>query len=261
MTVYWYNGKLIFSPTIELDIYDPGFLYGATVFTTLRVYNNSLDSRLTNWSAHCDRLKFSLHSFHWPEPNWELVRRGAEILLAHYPVLRITIFPDGRELIIGRFLPPNLTSYQTEGIKCVVATAELGRSLPGHKTGNYLSPWLAKNQATDAQEAILVDAADNWLETSTGNLWGWKDGTWWTPPLTAGILPGVVRQQILNHLENQQIICQQEPWSADIVQGFEAIAYTNSVVELIPIHTVQYPTGSLQYHPHHPSLQQLRSFF
>ncbi|HCF27363.1 MAG TPA: 4-amino-4-deoxychorismate lyase, partial [Cyanobacteria bacterium UBA11049] len=53
-----------------------------------------------------------------------------------------------------------------------------------------------------AGEAILVDANGNWLETSTGNLWGWQNGCWWTPPLEAGILPGVVRQQLINWCQN-----------------------------------------------------------
>ncbi|MHC5721288.1 MAG: aminotransferase class IV, partial [Nostoc sp.] len=53
--IFWYDGKLIKSQTLELNINDPGLLYGATIFTTLRVYNNSLDSSLTNWLSHCDR--------------------------------------------------------------------------------------------------------------------------------------------------------------------------------------------------------------
>jgi 4-amino-4-deoxychorismate lyase len=42
--MYWYRGKLIESPTLKLDINDTRLLYGATVFTTLRVYNYYLES-------------------------------------------------------------------------------------------------------------------------------------------------------------------------------------------------------------------------
>jgi 4-amino-4-deoxychorismate lyase len=261
--IFWYNGKLIESQTLELDINDPGLLYGATVFTTLRVYGDSLDSSLTNWLSHCDRLKFSLQTFGWQQPDWHRIRHGAELILAHFPVLRITIFHDGREWITGRLLPPDLTEKQKHGVKCAVVEPELARSLPSHKTGNYLSAWLAKLnvQALNAQEAILVDAAGNWLETSTGNLWGWGDGCWWTPPLAGGILPGVVREQLIKWLRLQQIIVREEPWTAELVKNLEAIAYTNSVVEIIPIHTVEQPTGSLQYNPYHPSFLELRGFF
>ncbi len=191
------------------------------------------------------------------------MRQGAEIILAHFPVLRITIFPDGREWIIGRLLPDNLTEKQKNGVSCAIAQPEFYRSLPSHKTGNYLSAWLAKTsvQSSDIQEAILVDTAGNWLETSTGNLWGWRDGRWWTPPLSAGILPGIVRSQLINWLQKHQQAVQEQAWTADLVEGFEAIAYTNSVVQIIPIHTVHQPAGSLQYNPHHPSFKQIRRLF
>ncbi|WP_414575835.1 aminotransferase class IV [Anabaena sp. CCY 9402-a] len=257
--MFWYNGSLIQSHTLELDINDPGLLYGATVFTTLRVYDGSLDSSLTNWQAHCDRLFFSLQAFSWQQPDWKLVRQGAEAMLTHFPVLRITIFPDGREWIIGRILPEDLAAKQKHGVACAVASSAWSRSLPSHKTGNYLGAWLAKTTVSgNAQEAILVDGTGNWLETSTGNLWGWVNGSWWTPPLTAGILPGISRQQLMSRLNNHQQVVREEPWTPKFVQSLEAIAYTNSVVEIIPIHTVNQPTGSLQYNPYHPSLQKLR---
>ncbi|MFB2975322.1 aminotransferase class IV [Microseira sp. BLCC-F43] len=58
-------------------------------------------------------------------------------------------------------------------------------------------------QKYGAKEAILVDASGNWLETSTGNLWGWQDGRWWTPPVAAGILAGLIREQLINRLHSQ----------------------------------------------------------
>lgn len=188
-------------------------------------------------------------------------------MMAHFPVLRITIFPDGREWITGRLLPKNLTENHKNGIIGILAAPEFNRCLAAHKTGNYLSAWLAKAiaqklnaQEVNAQEAILVDGAGNWLETSTGNLWGWRDGSWWTPPLTAGILPGVVRGQLVDWLLKQQL-CREEPWTPELVKGFEAIAYSNSVVETVPIHTVIWHSGKLEYNPHHPCFQQLRMFF
>ncbi|MBW4671496.1 MAG: aminotransferase class IV [Cyanomargarita calcarea GSE-NOS-MK-12-04C] len=265
--MFWYNGKLIESQSLELAIDDPALLYGATVFTTLRVYQNKLDSSLTNWQAHCDRLKSSLQTFGWSIPDERHLRQGAELILQHFPVLRITIFPDGREWITGRLLPFDLTEKQTNGIVAAVSDIEFQRSLPNHKTGNYLSAWLALNSAKklNAQEGILVSSSGNWLETSTGNLWGWYLGNWWTPPLEAGILPGVVRSQIINWLDMQQVVVNQEPWTLELVKRFEAIAYTNSVVEIIPIHTVIQPTGNsstkLQYNAYHPGFQQLRKLF
>ena len=261
--IYWYSGKLINSQTIELELNNPGLLYGATVFTTLRVYNNSLDSRLTYWLSHLERIKTSLIFFGWQQPNWELIRQGAEVMKQQFPVLRITIFPDGTEWITGRNLPTDINELQKHGIAASLAGSEFYRSLPNHKTGNYLTAWLAKTHAQnlDTQEAILTDAQGNWLETTTGNLWGWKDDSCLTHPLNAGILPGIVRSHLKTFLIFQQYPVYQEPWTKELVESFRAIAYSNCVVETVPIHTVIDPVRQLEYNSHHICLDQLRIFF
>ncbi len=237
------------------------------MFTTLRVYYQSLNNALTNWQGHRDRIESTLQTFGWQQPNWKRLRQGAEILIVHFPVLRITVFPDGREWITGRGLPDNLPEKQRYGVAASILTAEFQRSLPAHKTGNYLSAWLAKNTAQQilAQEVILIDAKGSWLETSTGNLWGWRDGRWWTPPLAAGILPGVVRSQLLDWLRHNYQPAKEAPWLPQLVKEFAAIAYTNSIVEVMPIHTViqRQPTQltDLRYDPHHQSFNQLRGLF
>jgi branched-subunit amino acid aminotransferase/4-amino-4-deoxychorismate lyase len=234
---YWYNGQLIVGDQVSLPIQDPGLLFGATVFTTLRVYEHHLDHPWTAWPSHIQRLESSLRAFHWASPNWEKIRQGAEALAREYSVLRVTLFPDGRELILGRSLPPQLSTWQAAGITAWVATGQAyQRSLPHHKTGNYLSCWLALQAAkrTSAQEAILLNAQGHWLETSTGNLWGWADGQWYTPPLDGGILPGVLRSRLLQGLQSHDHALHITPWITTQVNQFSYIAYSNSVIEIVP---------------------------
>ena len=239
--MYWYNGKLVDSNCIELGINTPELCYGATVFTTMRVYDRSLDSELTDWQSHCDRLKGSLQAFNWQQPDWDKLKTGASKLLNYFSVLRMVVFPDGKEWITGRNLPPDLEQRQTKGITAWVATDELyQRGLAPHKTGNYLGSYLARNKALslNAQEAILVSSQGNWLETSTGNIWGWRDGCWYTPSLDSGILPGIKRSHLLNYLRNNNISVQENIWTLNFVTTLEAISYSNCVVEMIPIKQV-----------------------
>jgi 4-amino-4-deoxychorismate lyase len=239
--MYWYDGQLIDKETIEISIGDPGLLYGATVFTTMRVYDRSLNHSLTSWNAHCDRLCQSLEDFSWQLPNWENLKKGAKILSCHFPVLRIAIFSDGRELITGRFLPEDLHDRQQNGITTWVAEGDLfQRSQSQHKTGNYLGAMLALQAAKkfEAKEAILIDDLGNWTETSTGNLWGYRDNCYWTPSVDSGILPGIARSQILKFLKNKKIPVRENIWTLDFVANLEAIAYSNCVVQIVPIVTV-----------------------
>ena len=260
--MYWYNGNLINNHTLELNINDPSLLYGATVFTTLRVYQKSLNHPLTNWQKHRDRLTNSLTSFDWPSPNWLHIYQGAEILSQSFPVLRITILSEGRELILPRKLPEDLAEKQQLGIIAWLADNSYNRVLPEHKTGNYLGAYLAlqQGQKLGAKEAILTDENQNWLETSTGNLWGYKQGKYFTPPLS-GILPGISRQVLMNWLKSQNQIVEEVIWDEKLVKELEAIAYSNSVVEIIPIHTVITRQNPLIYNVNHPSLEILKKCY
>ncbi|MBP0002588.1 MAG: aminotransferase class IV [Cyanobacteria bacterium SBC] len=262
--MYWYDGKLCDSTTVQLDVTEPGLLYGATVFTTLRVYQQSIEHPRSIWLRHLRRLQEAVTAFDWPSPDWERLREEAQQLAAHHPVLRVTLFPDGRELITGRSIPAELTQRQQHGIAAWVADEpQFRRAIPGNKTGNYLPAWLALQQANkrNAQEAILTDAEGCWLESSTGNLWGWCEGQWWTPPLDVGILPGLVREEILDRAIDRNINIVQRSWPSSIVSKFKALAYTNCVVEIVPIRTVIRSSDdtSLSFDPTHPSLDVLRS--
>jgi 4-amino-4-deoxychorismate lyase len=238
---YWYNGALVDSGTLELAIDEPALLYGATVFTTMRVYESSLTHPLTHYSDHLDRLKNSIANFDWQQPNWQNLQRGAVFLSSRFRVLRIAIFPDGRELITGRNLPPDLAQRQQQGITAWLARdSKFRRELAIHKTGNYLGAYLALQKARQlgAQEAILLDRSGNWLETSTGNLWGWKDGCWYTPSLDCGILPGIIRAQLLFWLQKNHTPVMENCWTPEFVKDLQAIAYSNCVVEVVPIKTI-----------------------
>jgi 4-amino-4-deoxychorismate lyase len=253
--MYWYCGKSIASQTIELNINEPGLLYGATVFTTFRA--DRLSTSI--YELHCDRLRSSIADLDWFQPDWERVRSGVECLTSTFPVLRITIFPDGRELITGRELPPQLATWQQLGVTVIVADRKFTRSIPHHKTGNYLAPWLALQQARNhnIQEAILTNDRGDWLETTTGNLWGYRDGCWYTPPISAGILPGITRSQILHLLKQKNQLVSEIDWNAEWVKDLDAIGYSNSVIHLIPIHTVVTPVGKLEYTVQHPAMTWL----
>jgi branched-subunit amino acid aminotransferase/4-amino-4-deoxychorismate lyase len=262
---HWYNGRLHPVDTLPIAHDDPALLFGATVFTTLRVYGRSLSHPLTHWAGHCDRLHSSVAALGWTMPDWDAVTQGAT-RLAENPVLRVTLFPDGREWIVGRSLPADLATWQQRGIVAWVCAAlhplmpSVGRSLPLLKTGNYLAPWLARQQAQhhQANDAILVNAAGHWLETSTGNLWGWGDGQYWTPPLTDGILPGLARSHLISQLtcQNEKVV--EVSWTADVISQLEAIAHCNSVVEVVPIRQVITADTARHYDPTHPALDQLK---
>ncbi|MEL6494603.1 MAG: aminotransferase class IV [Cyanobacteria bacterium J06623_7] len=236
--MFWYHGKSHSGTQLSLAIDDPGVCYGATCFTTMRVYDRSLAHPQTSWSAHCDRLSHNLAAFGWQQPNWQDLERGACLLAQNFPVLRLVVFPDGREWIVGRALPSKLSLQQASGVTAWIARDSLyTRHLPQYKTGNYLSAYLARSQALKhyAREAILLDKEGNWLETSTGNLWGWRDGCWYTPCLESGVLPGIARSCWLDSLRSRNLKVVENIWHPQFVSSLTALGYSNCVVEYLPI--------------------------
>ena len=259
---HWFAGQLYETSQLAIAPSDPALAYGASVFTTMRIYGSSLEHPLTDWQAHCDRISQSLTAFQWPHPSWKNIAMGCQALIAHFPVIRLSVLADGRELITGRQFPQHLENQQNQGVTAWVARGlQYQRSLPTHKTGNYLPCWLAMQAAKTygARDAILVSPVGEWLETSTGNLWGYKSGQWWTPPVKAGLLPGIVRARLLKALGNRAI--DHQPWTPELVQQFECLAYSNCVVQLLPIHTVLLENIKLNYSSTHEGLIALRQMF
>ncbi|MEO0949224.1 MAG: aminotransferase class IV [Cyanobacteria bacterium J06641_5] len=238
--MYWYGGELIDATQLTLSVDEPGLLFGATVFTTLR----SRGGQPVVWEAHRDRLNDSVRDLGWQLPDWERVESGLQEIAKLYPVVRVTLFPDGREWILGRSLPADLAIWQRDGAR-VIVLPNVARSLPAHKTGNYLACWQVRAQARQqhAQEAIFTDASGAWLETSTGNLWGLHRGTWLTPPLAAGILPGIARSRLWETLIATGNIPATPFWDAELVAQLDAIAYSNCIVGVVPLREVRWPTG------------------
>ena len=255
--VYWYDGKLISSDRIQFELTDPGLLYGANVFSTMRVQQQSLEHCGTAWQAHQNRLRKSIAEFDWQQPNWHRLRQGAQMLAQYFPVLRLTIFNDGREWITGRNLPENLPQRQREGIIAWLATSDIfQRNLAAHKTGNYLGAYLARSQALKlgAAEAILSDRQEHWLETATGNLWGRKQDCWYTPALNHNILPGIERSRLLAYFQNNNLPVAENIWTGEFVQSLDYIYYSNCVVKLVPIKAILVAevrfTYEVDYLPH-----------
>ncbi len=261
--MFFFNGLLSTGDTINLPVDSVALLYGATVFTTLRVYDGSLDHPLTHWQKHCDRTSYSLEEFGWKMPDWQRIKQESQELSKTYPVLRIAIFPDGKELILGRKLPSDLIIKQQQGVKgkCQnVKNNGLKRSLPNHKTGNYLAPYLGLEMAKKEGfgEIILIDSSRNWLETSTGNLWGYADGCWFTPRLEEGILGGIARGFIL---ENANFPVQENVWTLDFVKSLRAIVYSNSVVEIIPFNSINIEGIVKEFNLENNPIKQIKKLF
>lgn len=98
-----------------------------------------------------------------------------------------------------------------------------------HKTTSRRTYEDAAARHPEADDVILINSDGNITETTIGNIAVRIDDTWFTPPVTDGLLPGTYRAELLGsgHLEERSISVQQLRKATDIavlnsVQGFKS---------------------------------------
>jgi branched-chain amino acid aminotransferase len=208
------NGALVPLATATIPVSDRGFLYGETLFETMRAANGAVPL----WGAHMARLRATADKlgFAVPYVDDELQAQCAGVLAANdlrAALLRLTLTRGQARrgthpgdaaapsvLVTAQALPPDFARKAVDGYR--IATSAWER--PSHrawplyaKTGNYLNSVLAfQSIGEQCDEAILFDDEGFLTEGSFSNIFMVREQTLWTPALPR-CLPGVGRQLVI----------------------------------------------------------------
>lgn len=219
------NGRLHDAREASVSPLNRGFLYGDAIYEVWRTY----DGVLFAWEEHWARLERSAAALHLalPVSRPELlgeVRRTADAFRAAggsrgelYVRLQITrgggpigldpALADRTDFVLlvqgNRGLPPEKLA---QGYRLSLATG-LRRNPPASlnpawKTGNYLNNILCLREARSrgADEVVITNLAGELTEAAVANLGFVRDGEILTPPLSAGMLAGITRGLVLDHV-------------------------------------------------------------
>lgn len=247
------NGELVPTDAARIHVDDRGFLYGDSVFTTLRCYNG-VPFRL---DRHVQRLNASLAS-----PVVGIKHEVDEAVLRE-DIARLVELNGCPEAVVrfrvtrGRgagVLPPKDTTPTTlltvdplqldeslyeRGARLIVSSVrrdprgELGK----HKLGSYLFSLVARREATaaGADEAIISDTDGHWLECASSNLFAVVDGALVTPDTTRNLLPGIARETVLDCAKDLGIPVRLGDLTTEITEATEELFITNSVQEIVAV--------------------------
>ncbi|HUY60846.1 MAG TPA: aminotransferase class IV, partial [Candidatus Dormibacteraeota bacterium] len=93
-----------------------------------------------------------------------------------------------------------------------------------HKTSLRATYEAAARRHPNADDVLLLNPEGHLVESTVANVAVRLDGRWWTPPLEAGCLPGVLRAQLLadGRLTERSI-------STTDLDGADGLALLNSV--------------------------------
>ena len=239
----------------RIPIYDRGFLYGDSVFETLRTYHgrpHALNQHLKRLRLSASRIAMDL------EVTDDELRRSIDKLLATRPdqesYLRLIITrgdgefglaPDlasnQRVVILARPLQEHPESFWADGIHAISLQEKLrwrGKRIA--KTGNYLNNLLALDAArrAGAHEALRFDADDQLTEGSTSNVFVVVKAVLHTPDLAAGVLPGITRQLILECAHRLNIEVKEQAIPRRMLEDADEIMISSSIRELVAVVTL-----------------------
>jgi len=213
------NGRIIPASQAAVSIADAGFMHGASVFTTMLARNG----KVFRLDRHLARLmeaagKFLLRT----DASAEALTTATGELLAANSLsparVRITLTPGaaGGEgpattLITAEPLPDYPPQWYNQGIGVVVSSYKQSHEDPlcGYKTGCYLPRLLARQEAAGkGMEEALWFTTDNLLaEACFCNVFLVLGGQVLTPPLDTPVLPGIVREAVLELCRARGVKC------------------------------------------------------
>ena len=254
----WIDGVAVEPSEARVSVFDRGFLYGDSVFETLRTY----DGRAFALAEHLERLARSARLVHieLPVPQDQL-RQEVEAAVASavsrpgvgecYVRLMLTrgigalgLDPGSavqplRVMIVAPLTPPPPEAY-TQGIGVITfATRRVGDATPaaGAKVGNYLVAVLAMREAREhaAAEALIVDSAGQVVEGATSNVFVVREGVLLTPSEREGILPGITRRTILEVARELGVEVRFETVAREALSRCEEVFVSSSIREILPV--------------------------
>ena len=248
------DGQLLAPQDAKISVFDHGFLYGDNVYETMRTYGR----RVFVVDRHMQRLQNSakMLRLNLPLPVEEFkkeITRTVEAtdnpecylrLIVTRGVGRIHLDMDRSErasyIIIGNPFEPVPAEYFEKGIKIAVVTIRRNSQMslnPGIKSGNLLNNVLAYMQAKEqgAFEGILCNFAGFVTEGTTSNIFMVKNQALWTPPLEAGLLPGVTRGLVLEFARDEGIHAGERNISPEELDECEECFITGTTKGVLPV--------------------------
>jgi branched-chain amino acid aminotransferase len=248
------DGRALVPDEARVSVFDRGFLYGDSVFETIRTYGGApfaLDEHIERLHSSAQRVFIEL-----PVPPEQIAAEVREaVQAANNPESYIRVMvtrgsgPLGldsdqvkdpvRVIIVGPLAPPPSSEYE-HGIAVVsyrTRRAAEDTEAVGAKVGNYLVAVLAMREArkVGAAEALIVDAAGNVVEGASSNVFGLFEGRLVTPPEEAGILAGITRAHLLGVAGELGLDVRLEPLPLGLLMRADEVFISSSIRELLPV--------------------------
>lgn len=240
------NGTMIEAKQACVSPLGAGYLHGYGLFETIKVHDGEiyfLKQHLARFESSCKQL-----SMPWIT-DYELLRNQCQDLI------RANELQDGSLKVLfakgvasyDLLLSTNPNSYGLEryqrGFRLDLADSKRNplAKLTYHKSSNYLENLLAREQAMNNgyDEAIFLNQTGMVCEGSYTNIFFVKDRTLCTPAIKCGLLPGILRQELINLAAGLGLDLETGEYNLASVQAADEVFLTNSLMDIMPVSRFQ----------------------
>ena len=250
----WLNGELVKREDAKISVFDHGVLYGDGVFEGIRSYGG----RIFRLKEHIRRLFDSANGIRLAIPlaAEELAQAIADTLQANGladAYIRVVVTrgvgtlgldPNRCQspavfIITDKIVlyPPELYENGLEVITAATMRNHPNAVNPRLKSLNYLNNILAKIEAIDAGtlEAVMLNHQGFVAECTGDNLFIVRGGVLFTPPIAAGILEGITRDEIIAIAEDFGIKVREENLTRHDLYVADECFLTGTAAEVVPV--------------------------
>ena len=243
------DGKWVEAEQAVVPFNDLGFLYGDSLFETVRI-NLGKPFRL---EKHLERMQSGM----------DTIQMESAEQLANIPgILEEYISRNNLESALARIIITRGISkgspWRSESTPAIYMTSRpvnkpedwpvkvvfleeknypILRFHPAIKSGNYLGNMLAKKDAEDAGafEPVFVNRDGYVTECAIRNVFFIKDNVLLTPALELGVLPGVIRDTIMELAEKRHLKVQQTFIREEDVPAMDEAFISSTGVGVLPV--------------------------
>jgi branched-chain amino acid aminotransferase len=252
------NGRITPERDAVISVFDHGFLYGEGIYETMRTYHR----RPFLYDRHMRRLRRSARMIELPLPFTDeelaaqirdtqamaridgeayirvLITRGIGELTYD---LRAT--PDPSIVIIVKpQVDPEPAVYE-KGVRVVIV--DIVRNHPDSvnpmiKSNNLMNSALAMQEAIkqNGYEGVMRNYRGELSECTTANLFIVRNKVALTPPLEAGLLPGITREFLFDIGKEVGVDVDERVMRDEDLFGADEAFLTSTTREVVPIVTV-----------------------
>jgi branched-chain amino acid aminotransferase len=248
-----FNGKIINSENLTLDKLTRGFLYGDGIFETMR----SQEYKIFRFPDYLERLLNSVKSVNLslpfsPDEIQMQIENFLRLLKIPDTYIRLTLWrkqPDSFDpltemgsnyLVTVRPLVKIPTVLYKKGISCMIEKKFRKNEFSpiSHiKSLSFLENVLYRQQAhlSETKETILLNTSGFLAEASVSNIFFIKNNIIFTPSVSCGIVPGIMRKTVLEITKDLGIEIKQGKYKSSEIKKADEVFLTNTLIEVLPV--------------------------